>query len=135
MNEYSRLAVYDLSNPTEAKLLWENSDSAWPDVSSPAVKDGLIYISTGGGEICCRELLKNEQLWNKEFKEGFYASPLIAGERVYVTDRKGILHVFKTGREFINIAEIPLGEPADSTPAVAGSRLIIRGQKHLMCLK
>lgn len=135
MNEYSRLAVYDLSTPTEAKLLWENSDNAWPDVSSPAVKDGLIYITTGGGEVCCRELLKDEQLWCKEFKEGFYASPLIAGDLVYITDRKGILRVFKTGRAFVGVAEIPLGEPADSTPAVAEGRLIIRGQKHLMCLK
>ena len=135
MNEYSRLAVYDLTVPAEAKLLWENSDSALPDVSSPAVKDGLIYITTGGGEVSCRELLKDEQLWAKEFKDGFYASPLIIGDRIYVTDRKGIIHVFKTGRAFAAVAEIPLGESADSTPAVAEGRLIIRGQKHLMCLK
>lgn len=135
MNEYSRLAVYDLVNPAEPKLLWENSDSAWPDVSSPVVKDGLIYITTGGGEVYCRELFKDEQVWSKEFKEGFYASPLLAGERIYVADRKGTLHIFKIGRAFVGIAEISLGESADSTPAIAKGRLIIRGQKHLMCLK
>ena len=68
------------------------------------------------------------------FNDPFYASPIIAGDKVYMLDRSGIMHIVSAGPAFKLIAESPLGERADCTPAFSEKKIYIRGKKNLYCI-
>jgi outer membrane protein assembly factor BamB len=100
------------------------------------IADGRVYLVTDAGEVMCHDLSDGKQIWRKEFEDGFYASPIIVGDRLYVVDRvKGVFRVFAAGREGSVLAESPLGEAVNATPAFADGRLYVRGRKHLWCVK
>jgi outer membrane protein assembly factor BamB len=90
---------------------------------------------TDGGELTCHDLKDGTVVWHKEYEDGFYASPIVAGGKLYIVDRKkGIFRVLEVGREAKEIATNPMGEMVSATPAFVGSRIYIRGIKHLWCI-
>ena len=60
-----------------------------------------------------------------------YASPIAAGNRVYVFDRGGGAVVLEAGKEFKVLAENTLDDGIDATPAMVGGDLYIRGRHAL----
>ena len=61
-----------------------------------------------------------------------YASPILVGDRVYLLERGGRMHVFPLLRDgYKPVATPELGEETVATPAVYQNSLIIRGAKHL----
>jgi len=133
-NAYSRLVVFDLSGADGPRQVWENSEGAWPDVSSPVAVDGLVYVAPDSGDLACYDLATGQEVWKQTYDDGFYSSPVVAAGRVYVTDRTGVVRVVRAGRTFELLAANPLGESADATPAFCGGRVIVRGRTHLFCL-
>jgi hypothetical protein len=51
-----------------------------------------------------------------------------------MVDLKGVCHVFGLGDAFLEEAASPVGEAVQATPALAGGRIFIRGEKHLFCI-
>jgi len=134
-NCYSRMIAFRLKPGAEPERLWMNDDGTFPDVASPVLSDGLIYVANDAGEVICFDLKDGQELWIKEFDEGFYASPVVAAGRLYVVDReKGVFRIFETGREGKELAVNPMGEGVNATPAFAGDAIYVRGNKHLWCI-
>ncbi len=134
-NCYSRMIAFKLKPEAEPEQLWVNEDGTFPDVASPVMQDGLIYIANDAGEVLCFDGKDGKQLWIKEFDEGFYASPVVAAGRLYVVDReKGVFRIFEAGREGKELAVNPMGEGVNATPAFAGDAIYVRGNKHLWCI-
>ena len=50
----------------------------------------------------------------------FYASPMFAAGRVYLTDRSGVTLVLKPGKELTVLATNKLNDPVDASPVAAG---------------
>lgn len=133
-NCYSRMIAFRLNPdpdvPPQRLWLWE--DSNLPDVASPVLQDGLIYLATDAGEVMCHDAADGKPVWVKEYDNGFYASPVIAAGRLYVVDReKGEFRVFAAGREGGELAVNPMGEGVFATPAFVGESIYVRGRKHL----
>jgi outer membrane protein assembly factor BamB len=65
-----------------------------------------------------------------------YAAPILAGGRIYYLCRDGKCFVVAARPKFELIATNELGERAmfNASPAVAGSRLLIRSDKTLYCI-
>ncbi len=131
VNEYSRLAAIEI-HPT-VKLLWE-TDEDLAEVSSPLVADNLLFVATSGGTVTCRNAASGQKLWYQDFDRGFYASPLLCGDRIYLLDRDGLMHVFKCATQYESLAENPLGEPCNSTAAVMDGIMFLRSEKNLYCI-
>lgn len=64
-----------------------------------------------------------------------YASPVGAGNRIYVQSRDGNTVVLKRGDKFEVLAQNKLDDQTDASPAVAGNQLFIRGTKYLYCIE
>ena len=128
--EYARMVGVDLATGRE---LWEVEEDL-PEVACPVVVGELLFTPTSGGIVTCRETATGGKVWDHEFDEGFYASLLAAGGRVYATDFKGVTHVFKAARTYESVAENPLGEACVATPALAGGRIYVRGAGHLWAI-
>jgi outer membrane protein assembly factor BamB len=64
----------------------------------------------------------------------FYASPVAAKDRVYLTDRKGQTLVIQHNRKPKMISLNKLEDSFSSSPAISGRTLFLRGEKFLYCL-
>ena len=62
---------------------------------------------------------------------GCSASPILAGDNLYVPNEAGTIYVVKTGREFNLLSKKSLGERTLASPAVADGALFLRSEKHL----
>lgn len=64
----------------------------------------------------------------------FYASPVAAKNRVYLTDRRGQTLVLTHAKEPKPLATNRLNDRFSASPAIAGDTLILRGEKFLYCV-
>lgn len=129
-NEYATLTAINIST---AKIIWEGNEYL-PEVASPAVADGLLFIATSYGSVACHDAKTGELYWDAEFGQGFYSSPIISGNKVYMFDMAGVAHIFEVSKEKKEVAKPALGEKVVSTPAFMYGRLYIRGEKYLYCI-
>jgi len=131
LNEYAKLVAISLDNPSE--ILWEG-DEILSDIPSPVAANGLLFVAASYGSVACFDAISGEKYWDHEFNNNIFASPIIVGENVYLIDTKGIMHIFKAGKEFISVTDSPLGENVFATPAFADGHIYIRTDKNLYCI-
>lgn len=130
VNEYAILMAID---PKTSEVKWE-SDMDLSEVSSPIATAEYYLSATSYGSLVCLQAKSGEEVWFQETDHGFYGSPILVGDTVYITDRSGTTHVFKLGDSFNAVAQNPLGEKSDGTPAFARDRILLRGYQHLYCI-
>jgi len=131
VNEYARLAAIRLGPIPE--IAWEDIDDL-SEVSSPVAAHGLLFMAASYGTVTCFDAVTGERHWLQEFDEGFYSSPILVGDRVYLMDMAGVTHIFKADAEFQSLGRNELGEAAMTIPAFMHNRIYIRGDKHLYCI-
>jgi len=131
VTDYAKLAA--IRGGAGAAIIWEDNTFT-PDVSSPVADDKFLFVATGNGDIACYNAEKGDTLWARYFTDQFYASPIIADDKIYLLDRSGVMHILEAGPEFKIISEAPLGERADCTPAFSDKKIFIRGKKNLYCI-
>jgi len=117
----------------EPKILWKYEENL-PDVASPVATEKYVLMAASGGMITCLDAATGKKIWSQEHDEGFYASPIVAGDRVYLMDKKGVTLVFKLGDQYEKLAMNPLGEKATCTPAFSEGRIYFRSEKNLYCI-
>jgi len=115
------------------KTLWEMYDDL-PDVASPVATDTLVFSATGYGVVTCLDAATGGVVWREQYATGFYSSPILVGDRIYLLDRTGVMRVLAASRAATLIASPALGEPAVATPAFRGGRIFIRGSRSLFCI-
>jgi outer membrane protein assembly factor BamB len=114
-------------------IVWEN-DEYLPEVSSPVVSDGLLFLATTYGVLVCYDAKTGTKYWEHEFNNGFYSSPVIADGKVFVSDLNGKTHILKVSKTAEMIGEPVLGERIYATPAFSDGRIYLRGGKNLYCI-
>jgi outer membrane protein assembly factor BamB len=117
----------------EPKILWKYEENL-PDVSSPVATDKYVLMAASAGMVTCLDAATGKKVWEQEFDDGFYASPVLVGDRVYLMDKKGVTLVIKLGDKFEKLALNPLGEKATCTPAIPEGRIYFRSDKNLYCV-
>lgn len=93
---------------------------------------GLLFMFYDKGVVSCVEVRTGEVHWRQRLGRGFSGSPVIGDGKVYIIDDDGIVHVLAAANTYQLLASNPLGEPARSTPAIAGGRLYFRTLSHLI---
>jgi outer membrane protein assembly factor BamB len=130
-NEYAVLIAIKPGNPPE--IIWETNEYL-PEVASPVVDDGMVFIATSYGVIVCYDAASGEILWEYECDDGIYASPMIADNKVYFLDMGGKMHIFSKDRTMKLLAEPELGERSVSTPSFSDGRIYLRSDDYLYCI-
>lgn len=131
VNDYARLAGIKLGD--SAEMVWEYIDDL-SEVSSPLATKEYVFMSASYGTVTCLDSKTGERLWLEEFEEGFYSSPILVGELVYLMDVRGVTYVFKADKDYQPVSRNELGENAMSIPAFMHGRIYIRGTKNLFCI-
>jgi len=118
---------------TDTHVAW-TLDYGAPSISSPALSGGLLFIQEDDGLVTCYQAGDGAQLWEHELDGMFNASPVMVGERLYLTNTKGTTFTLKAGREVEELGRSELGEGVHASFAFAGGRLFIRGEEHLFAI-
>jgi len=133
-NEYATASAIDVGNHGSGpKILWQ-WDEALPDAASPLANEDYLILPSGYGVVNCLDVKTGKVLWEHEFDDGFYSSPILVGDRVYLIDLSGAMQVFKMDDKFELLGVSEIGEDAYTTPAFVGDRIYIRGMIHLFCI-
>jgi outer membrane protein assembly factor BamB len=131
VNDYARLVGINLGETPD--VAWEYLDDL-SEVSSPLAAKGLLIMAASYGTVTCFDSKTGERFWIEDFDEGFYSSPILVGDNVYLMDMSGTLYVFKADKEFQLVSQNELGEMAVTIPVFMHDRIYIRGVKNLFCI-
>jgi len=131
VNDLAILAAIEPSD--EPEIVWEY-DEDLPEASSPVATSDYLFMASGVGPVSCFDTKTGEQYWMHEFDHGFYSSPIVVGDLVYLIDKKGVTHIFKADKQFELVNEPALGENAVTIPAFMPGRIYIRGDENLYCI-
>jgi outer membrane protein assembly factor BamB len=130
-NEYASLVAIKMGDQPEK--IWEQYDYL-SDVPSPVATDKYLFLVTSYGVVVCHDAKTGAVLWQKDFDNGFYSSPILVDNKIYLIDREGITHIFKVSNQYESVGESALGEKVVSTPAFMDGRIYIRADKNLYCI-
>ncbi len=98
-----------------------------PDVPSPLIHDGIVYLCRENGNLLCIDAATGEELYEQRTEiDRHRASPVYAAGHVYLTARKGTVTVVKAGRKFEVVARNVLDEPTTASPVISNGTLYIR---------
>ncbi|MBI1829970.1 MAG: PQQ-binding-like beta-propeller repeat protein, partial [Planctomycetes bacterium] len=113
------------------KLLWK-TPVPYPVWSTPVIKDGFAYVTTGngdvleddkepGGAVVCLDADKGKEQWRFKVNNGIIESPAVDGHRIYFGCRDGQIYCIgrADGKErWRHFLESPIiGTPALDTDA------------------
>lgn len=110
-------------------------NSGTPDVASPLLYDGIVYLSDNGGSLTAVDAATGAVLYKeKPDKDTHYASPAAGDGKVYLSGRNGTVSVVAAGRTYKLLSVNKLGDPLDASPAISGGRLYLRGSGFLWAI-
>src|SRR5260370_41927524 len=106
-----------------------------PDVSSPLLVDGLVYLCGESGTLYCVDAKTGEEYYAERLHSARYrASPAYADGLVYCTARDGVVTVVKVGKKFEKVAENKLPDEIAASPVIADGKIYLRGFQDLYAI-
>ncbi|MCA9185452.1 MAG: PQQ-binding-like beta-propeller repeat protein [Pirellulaceae bacterium] len=137
-------------------VLWEGQAAG--RFGTPVLYEGHIYV-VNGGVVSCHKADSGQRVFQERLATaaqqdapgggggrrgggGFgrgqdYASPVVAGGKVYITTKTGNIHVIEAKPEFQQLATNDMTFDTsgfDATPAVSNGQLFLRSNSTLYCI-
>ncbi len=106
-----------------------------PLTTTPVAVGGLLFFWSDQGIATCCELPSGKVLWRRRVGGTYYGSPIYAGGALYAISADGEAVVLAAARRFRVLGRVELGQPSNSTPAVARGKMYLRTVSRLFCLK
>ncbi|MCH8149057.1 MAG: PQQ-like beta-propeller repeat protein [Planctomycetes bacterium] len=120
------------------KIVWSKSRGT-PYIPSPLLYDGMLYFTQSNNAILsCLDSRTGDTILERTRLPGIsniYASPVGAGGRIYFTGRNGTTLVVRRSKELKVMATNKLDDTINSSPALAGNQLFLRGRNFLYCIE
>ncbi|MEN0111754.1 MAG: PQQ-binding-like beta-propeller repeat protein, partial [Planctomycetota bacterium] len=107
------------------EIVWQNTTRCYEQ--SLLAVGGYVYGVSNSGIAHCWRGEDGKRMWRRRLGGGFSSSPLLVGDRIYVTNEAGTTYVFEANAQrFVRLAENQLGDSAYATPSVVGDRMYHR---------
>jgi len=120
---------------TKSAHIWTRSDNT-PDVPSPLIHQGLVYLCRENGNLICIEADTGKQLYNERtHRTRHRASPVFADGKIYLTARDGKVTVVRAGRTFKILAQNDLRESVSASLAISNGTIYIRSYDALWAIR
>ena len=126
---------------TQTNVLWSSQSASY--VPSPVVHHGHLFVVTDQGSAMCMEAGTGKPLYKERLPgltggKPFYASVVLANERLYAVSRRAGSFVLQAAPQFALVAQNKLaGDDSDfnGTPAIVGRQLLLRSNRNLYCIE
>jgi outer membrane protein assembly factor BamB len=121
---------------TNAAIAWSRTcrGSYMP---TPLIHDGIVYVLANNGVFDAYDLKTGEEIYRQRLSpvgSGFSSSPVVAGDRIYLSSEDGEMLVIAAGREFKQIATNSMGDLLMATPAISDGVMFVRSAHHLFAV-
>lgn len=122
------------------QVLWKAQKGS--NVGSPVYKDGHLYfINDSRGLATCLdaktgEVVYEQPLTQRPKRDRFYATPLLAGDKLYCVGRETGTYVIAAKPQFELLATNVITDDAsifNASPAVSDGRIFLRSNKFAYC--
>jgi len=121
---------------TDTNHVWQRDDIS-SFVPSPTAYRGRVYLVRDRGEVECIDPATGDDVWSDRLpksRANYYASPMIAGDKLYAAREDGVVFVASVANDkFKLLSENDMGQPVIGTPVPTQNRILIRGEKELLC--
>ncbi len=126
---------------TDSHMLWFTRESSY--VATPLLHDGFLYWIDDRGQAHCLDAKTGETVYRERVPglntsgRPVYASPILAGDRLYVVSRWSGTFALPAKPAFEILAHNRLeSDESDfsGTPAIADGRLLLRSGRCLYCV-
>jgi outer membrane protein assembly factor BamB len=107
-----------------------------PDVPTPVTDGKYFYVVDDRGVMYCLDAKTGQAIWGpRRIKPATYSSsPVLADDKLYVTNEEGLTTVLKAGPKFELLAENDLNDYTLSSPAISDGQIFMRTAKYLYCI-
>jgi outer membrane protein assembly factor BamB len=130
---------------TEKGVAWSFDEKKTPDVCTPTVYDGKLFVLDGdSATLTCFKPKTGEKIWQGQLALAgtgkkptvIRASPTAADGRIFIMDEKGTVTICSAGNEFKVLESIAMGDNEGSRASIAVSdkQLFIRTTQNLFCV-
>lgn len=101
-----------------------------------AIKDNLLFIADFSGLFHCIDAKTGKAYWTYDMLAASWASPLIVGDKVYISDEDGEISIFKLDKEPQEepMATVDMGSAVYTTPVVANETLYIANRNRIYAI-
>ncbi|MCX6260798.1 MAG: PQQ-binding-like beta-propeller repeat protein [Bacteroidia bacterium] len=117
---------------TGTSILWKkHDDQSQTQISSPVIKDGLIYTITSRNILMCIDASTGTEVWSERLRVNHNASPIFASGNVWFFSIKGEVLAVKAGRNYNVITQFQMDSGIWATPAFLRNSVILRTEKYI----
>ncbi len=103
-------------------------------LGSVAIKNGLLFVADFGGVLHCLDAKTGKVHWTHNLKTGFWGSPLIVEDRVYIGDENGTVTIFRLSDKKELIKAIEYHNSIFTTLIVANNVLYVTTKDYLFAI-
>src|ERR687894_1551687 len=119
---------------TKTGMVW-HYDKIRRSVSTPAIKDGIVYYPDFSGFLHALDTKTGQVYWTHDVFAAVWGSPMIIDGKLYLGDEDGDIVILQEGKTKKVIAEINMASSVYSTPVPANGTLFIANRNQLYALK
>jgi len=120
------------SSKGNPEVLWQTNKLP-TGYCSPIYQAGKVYAMSSRGVLNCADAKNGKPLWDMRLQGNFAASPLLAGNRLYVVSEDGQASVVEIAPEQKILATNFLKDTILASPVAANGALFLRSDKYLYC--
>ena len=119
---------------SRSHVLWTFMNG--PDVPTPVTDGKYLYVINDRGIMWCLDAKTGQQVYGRQrLRPATYSSsPVLAGDKIYITDEDGVTSVVRAGPTFAVLAENDLGDYTLSSPAISDGQIFIRTDRFLYAI-
>ena len=118
---------------TTSGLIW-HYDKIRRSISTPAIDNGLVYISDFSGYLRCLDAKTGQELWVHDMLAAIWGSPFIVDNKVYLGDEDGDVVVMAHSKEKKLIAEMNMGSAVYATVVPANGTIFLNNRSQLFAI-
>jgi outer membrane protein assembly factor BamB len=118
----------------EAEVLYKIDRTSAPYVPTLVAHGSLVFLWGDRGVVTCIDSRSGKQHWHERVGGTFSSSPVRVADRIYGVSADGQVVTLAATDTFKVLGRSSLGESTRATPAVAGGRMFLRTESHLIAV-
>jgi outer membrane protein assembly factor BamB len=119
---------------TKTGMVW-HYDKIRRSISTPAIKDGIVYQADFSGFIHAIDAKTGVPYWTHDVFAAVWGSPMLIDGKLYLGDEDGDVVILAEGKTKKVISEINMGSSVYSTAVPANGVLYIANRNQLFAIK
>jgi outer membrane protein assembly factor BamB len=118
---------------TQSGRVWQY-DQIRRSISTPAIKDGLVYQADFSGFLHCLDAKTGKLYWKHDLFAAVWGSPMVVDGKVYLGDEDGDVVIMQEGKIEKVLSEINMGSSVYSSAVPANGVLFISNRNQLFAI-